>query len=1105
MRQTRRSYYRTSIIVLGLLILALNAFSVSITSGIVWGMLGAAVCAALLLNFPIRVFPARLTLLSVVTLGSGIIFGGANAVWLIFVGGLLGFGIYICIATFHHDTKPARLERWPDFAFEVGANILALHIAVAIFEVPAIFLESAPQPGWLLVLKPALAFATFHVLLFLGDHVIKKENRLSGVELLLLIGVDLLPLPLMIPAVDAYPFLQGKILLGIGWAIILIAALLFSISRSQVILQKRVRELSTLSRVSEILRSSLELSELLPVIQEQVREILRVDFFYVALYDAKTDEIWYPLAVKAGERQSWPRRRGMADRLTDRVIREGRTLMLTPQTQRGADAVGFPPSEEMPQSWLGVPLITSEKSIGCLAVFDIRGGIEFSHFDIDLLTTISGQVGIAIENALLYEQLQSRAAQLETLNVLTGEITASLDLQEVLMQVCRAVALVGGSQRCAIYLQEPSMDIVHLAHSSGLSTTFIEQNHSFSIAGRSRSRCLRTGTHLLVTDLKETSLPVEIARALANENIRAYADFPLITPEGAIGFLSVFYAAPHDFLHAEVELLQTLAAQAALAVANARLHATTDQQLARRVQQLAILEAVGRELSAATLSERLFLLILDYAMEFTQTPWGMICIYDSRRSILDVKAQRGYPQFEWLSPEEGITGRAFRLRRVENIPDVTQDADYLNIKGAVVQSQLSVPLSYEGQSLGVITLESDKKAAFTAGDQSLLEQLAHQAAVALVNAQMHHETRRHREQLSAVINSVKEAILMFNHQGVITLANQSFSQLTSMAADTLMGMQLIDLSEEVLRRLGYDSGSVEQLLIDLAGETAAEAAKETYHIPDMALGNVYERRLSPANLLDEAALGWMFVWRDVSDEYRANQEREVIADALIHDLRSPISAVLGSLDLIDDVIPAGEHRQIVDHSLGIARRGAKRVLRLVESLMDVARMQSGNTSLHKTPLNLYKLVQLRIEDAAMMADEYGITLINEIPADFPVILADEEKIARVLQNLIDNAVKFSPEKSVVRVIAFSGGENITVQIIDQGPGIAEEYRAVIFERFAQITGQLGHWRGAGLGLAFCKLAVEAHGGKIGFEEPAEDQAGSIFAFTLPISAAEESV
>ncbi len=122
-----------------------------------------------------------------------------------------------------------------------------------------------------------------------------------------------------------------------------------------------------------------------------------------------------------------------------------------------------------------------------------------------------------------------------------------------------------------------------------------------------------------------------------------------------------------------------------------------------------------------------------------------------------------------------------------------------------------------------------------------------------------------------------------------------------------------------------------------------------------------------------------------------------------------------------------------------------------------------------------------------------------------MILADEEKIARVLQNLIDNAVKFSPEKSVVRVIAFSGGENITVQIIDQGPGIAEEYRAVIFERFAQITGQLGHWRGAGLGLAFCKLAVEAHGGKIGFEEPAEDQAGSIFAFTLPISAAEESV
>ena len=1054
--------------------------------------------AALLLNFPIGMFHSRFTLFSVIALSGGIILGSANTAWLLLFGGLVGFGVFVGIAPLYRETKMVRLQHWLDFAFEVGANIVALHIALSIFDAPAIFMEVVSQPVWMLLLKPVFAFATLHILMFLGDRVFERKFRRVWGELLLLAGIDLSSLPLIILVVDTYPLLRGKLLLGIWWAMVLIAILLYSITHSQLKLQKRIRELSTLSRISQALRSSLELNELLPEIQKQVMKILGVDCFYVALYDTKSDEIWYPLAVKAGERQSWPRRRGMADRLTDRVIREGRTLMLTPQTQRSADPVGFPVSEEMPQSWLGIPLITAEKSIGCLAVFDVNGGVEFSHFDVDLLTTISSQVGIAIENALLYEQLQSRAAQLETLNTLTGEITASLDLEEVLMQVCRAVASVGGSQRSAIYLQEPSMDTLYLAHSRGLSDTFYEHSRNFSIAGRRRSRCLRTGVHELVADIRETSLPIEIARALTSENIQAYADFPLITPEGPIGFLSVFYDAPHDFLHDEVELLQTLAAQAALAVANARLHTTVDRQLARRVQQLAILEAVGRELSAATLSERLFFLILDYAMEFTQSPWGIIGIYDAGDAMLDVKAQRGYPNLERLSLDDGVTGRAHRLRRVENIPDVTQDTDYINVKGDIVKSQLSVPLLYEGQSLGVITLESDLKAAFAAGDQSLVEQLAHQAAVALVNAQLHHETQRQREQLSAVINSVQEAILMFNPQGDISLANQSFTHLTSMPADNLMGMQLIDLSEGVLRRLGYERRVVEQMLLGLAGEVANEFKKETYHIPDVTPVSVYERRLYSVTLPGEAALGWMLIWRDVSEEHRVNQEREVIADALIHDLRSPISAVLGSLDLMDEVIPTGEHRQIVDHALDVARRGAKRVLRLVKSLMDVARMQSGDIMLHKIPVDLFALTQILMDDIAMMADEYGITLKNEIPSDLPLIFADEEKIFRVLQNLVDNAVKFSPEKSSVRVIAFSGSDNITVKVVDQGPGVAAEHRAVIFERFAQISGQLGRWRGAGLGLAFCKLAVETHGGEIWYETPADGEVGSIFTFTLPI-------
>ena len=98
---------------------------------------------------------------------------------------------------------------------------------------------------------------------------------------------------------------------------------------------------------------------------------------------------------------------------------------------------------------------------------------------------------------------------------------------------------------------------------------------------------------------------------------------------------------------------------------------------------------------------------------------------------------------------------------------------------------------------------------------------------------------------------------------------------------------------------------------------------------------------------------------------------------------------------------------------------------------------------------------------------------------------------------MDNAVKFSPENKTVRVSAVQEDEYVKIQVFDHGPGVAEEFRSVIFERFSQISGQLGRWRGAGLGLAFCKIAVEAHGGSIEYRKPPNGQ-GSIFSFTLPI-------
>ena len=179
--------------------------------------------------------------------------------------------------------------------------------------------------------------------------------------------------------------------------------------------------------------------------------------------------------------------------------------------------------------------------------FRLNQGSYFTSADADVLTILSGQASVAIENALLYQQTQHRAHQLETLNKLTAAMTASLDLTEVLTQVCNSVAQVGGSQKSAIFLLNPGGETVSLAHTHGLDENFQQRNAVFSITNSRRARCLQTGKPMVIPDIQNSSMSVDLVLHFRADKIQAFADFPLITPDGQIGFLSVYFTEKHDF------------------------------------------------------------------------------------------------------------------------------------------------------------------------------------------------------------------------------------------------------------------------------------------------------------------------------------------------------------------------------------------------------------------------------------------------------------------------------------------------------------------------------------------------------------------------------
>ncbi|HSO26708.1 MAG TPA: GAF domain-containing protein, partial [Anaerolineales bacterium] len=543
--------------------------------------------------------------------------GAASAGW----GGALGFFSGYALQGLREPSpyderagkKPLpparRLAAIQEIGFSIGAHTLALQLTLVL---------SGFVNGWvgigeveslaMAVLRlslPLVVFAIFHGVLYLVDFALRPERAgwRSGREIVDLFLLEFLPLPFVLLSLLAFTAIGGGVIFVLGAAPVIVVVLYSGLTNARTTLEWKRKELAVLNEFSQQLRSSVKLADLLAKIQRQFVQALAYENFYVALYDPERDQVDYPLVVVNGERAEWPSRR-LSDYLTDQALRTRKTMAAT-FTPLGTPRFEPPLAARQPSAWFGVPLTASERAVGCLGVYAVRPGTVFAPSDIVLMTTICGQIGVAVENALLYEQAQLRATQLEMLSHLTSLITASLDPQEVLPQVCRAVTQVGGS-RSAIFLYDPATGKATLASSYQLSPEFVAANRSFSVAEDERARCLHTQRDYFAPDLTEAALPPALARVFDREQIKSLGSFPLITQEGPLGILTVYYDTRHQFDPMQVDLLHTFAAQAAIAVANARRYSYTDMALARRVQQLSMLDAAAREFSAAIHSDKLF-------------------------------------------------------------------------------------------------------------------------------------------------------------------------------------------------------------------------------------------------------------------------------------------------------------------------------------------------------------------------------------------------------------------------------------------------------------------------------------------------------------------
>jgi PAS domain S-box-containing protein len=387
-------------------------------------------------------------------------------------------------------------------------------------------------------------------------------------------------------------------------------------------------------------------------------------------------------------------------------------------------------------------------------------------------------------------------------------------------------------------------------------------------------------------------------------------------------------------------------------------------------------------------------------------------------------------------------------------------------------------------------------------ERELAVALAESRELATVTAESRRRVEAAHADLLATLETVPAALMIFNLDGSVRLRNR--------AATDVMG---IEPQNPELRRNYWDRFkriAKDGALIPkerwistraLGGEIVRNEELEIHH-PD---GRVFPILASGAPLRNELGhvAGAVVAFQDIAKMREVDRLKDEFVSIVSHELRTPLTSIRGSVQLVlddDKAVADEEHRSL----LQIALNNCERLVRIINDILDVSKIESGNLTLRKKPVHVSELIRQSVDVVAGPARTARVTLDVSIPANIRPVMVDPHRVVQALVNLLSNAVKFAPADSVVTTSVTGSEHMVTIAVADQGEGIAPENLNRLFKKFQQVDSSSSRRKGGtGLGLAITKALVEQHGGRIFVDS--ELHKGTRFSFTLPTATAEEAV
>jgi len=417
----------------------------------------------------------------------------------------------------------------------------------------------------------------------------------------------------------------------------------------------------------------------------------------------------------------------------------------------------------------------------------------------------------------------------------------------------------------------------------------------------------------------------------------------------------------------------------------------------------------------------------------------------------------------------------------------------LSDKGVRQNSIIALPLQIGGEWTGLIyVLRPLNAASFSKADQPILTAFAEQAAIAVQNARLAHFLAEEKRRVESILESSADGIMSIDSKHQLIGFNLAMEKLTSYAREEVLGREcfrVLDLRDRENRSLcNTQCPMIDSSNMNSTFEQQGMIRAKDGRSVDVAM--TYSIARSP----DGKPVNAVVNVRDISKSLELENLRETFLSMLGHELQTPLSIIKGYASTLASS-DGKWNQEALRRGLNVIEEESDRLNKIVTKLLLASRISAGALVLEKEPVDMASLVGKVVRRFQAVTRIHAFEI--DFGPDFPTVSAEPALMEEVMTNLVDNAIKYSPQGGTVDITGIRSDKQVKITVADQGIGILPDEREHIFERFYRADSRAARkLQGTGLGLYICKSIIEAHGGKIKVASHVEK--GSQFTFTLPL-------